>query len=158
MGLCVSIKISTQAQRLNTEQFWYLLEFRSFSIPYHCSQNPCGSNEICDDNIDSYSCVCKPDFTGEKCKTKIDDCDGDPFKNYATTLSHVTVEKVSLEQDVKLMLMTVMESYVRMVEPVKMESLHFLAYVHVVLLEQDVKLMLMTVMELYVTMVEPVKM
>ena len=39
-----------------------------------------------------------------------------------STLSHVTVQMVSLKQDVKLMLMIVMGSFVRMVGLVKMKS------------------------------------
>ena len=62
----------------------YLLDFKHFSIPDHHAKHPCGSNEIYDDNINSYSCRCQADFTGEKCETKIDDCNQDPCKNYGT--------------------------------------------------------------------------
>ena len=48
------------------------------------AKKPCGNNGDCDDNIDSYSCRCQPDFTGTNCETQIDDCIGIICENNGT--------------------------------------------------------------------------
>ena len=57
----------------------YRLVFYS-EIPFlqidPCTTNPCENNAECDDNIDSYSCRCKSDYTGTNCETQIDDSAG----------------------------------------------------------------------------------
>ena len=65
---------------------------------------------------------------------------------------------VSLERNVKLILMNVMELSVRMVELAKMESTLSHVTAMIGTLETCVKLILMNVMELSVKMVEPVRM
>ena len=79
----------------------------------------------CEDGINSYSCECKEGFSGARCEINVDDCDGVICQNGGACQDGIKsflayVHVVLLEQDVKLMLMTVMELYVRMVEPVKM--------------------------------------
>lgn len=33
-----------------------------------CAANPCGSNGICVDGIDDFTCQCKPGYTGRRCQ------------------------------------------------------------------------------------------
>ena len=38
----------------------------------------------CEDGINSYSCECKEGFTGARCETNVDDCDGVICQNGGT--------------------------------------------------------------------------
>ncbi|XP_039201512.1 cadherin EGF LAG seven-pass G-type receptor 3 isoform X1 [Crotalus tigris] len=48
------------------------------SVPNSCESNPCPANSICQDQWQSYSCVCKPGYYGGSC---LDACQLNPCKN-----------------------------------------------------------------------------
>ena len=41
-----------------------------------CLSSPCVSTGQCVDRVDSFTCNCEPDYTGQLCQTNIDDCEG----------------------------------------------------------------------------------
>ena len=44
------------------------IEFRAVDVD-ECSSFPCQNDGSCTDYVDSYTCECQPDFTGEDCET-----------------------------------------------------------------------------------------
>ena len=42
----------------------------------NCVGVDCSRNGQCVDDVDSFSCTCDPDFTGDRCQTTINDCLG----------------------------------------------------------------------------------
>ncbi|XP_078614593.1 sushi, von Willebrand factor type A, EGF and pentraxin domain-containing protein 1-like [Branchiostoma floridae x Branchiostoma japonicum] len=54
-----------------------------------CQSNPCLNWATCVDGKDSYTCTCRPGFTGVLCETDIDDCSTNPCGFNATCLDRV---------------------------------------------------------------------
>ncbi|KAG8128138.1 hypothetical protein E2320_015004 [Naja naja] len=50
------------------------------TVPNPCESNPCPANSICQDQWQSFSCVCKPGYYGGSC---LDACQLNPCKNKA---------------------------------------------------------------------------
>ena len=47
-----------------------------------CRRNPCGGNGLCQSSgFDSFTCLCKPGYYGDRCQIEIDACFGDPCEN-----------------------------------------------------------------------------
>ncbi|XP_066282461.1 uncharacterized protein [Branchiostoma lanceolatum] len=49
-----------------------------------CASNPCLNNGTCSDGVNSYTCVCRPGFTGTRCETDISECASSPCRNGGT--------------------------------------------------------------------------
>ena len=49
-----------------------------------CASNPCQNGGTCVDGINSYTCNCNPENTGDRCELNIDKCASRPCLNGAT--------------------------------------------------------------------------
>ncbi|XP_030844550.1 uncharacterized protein LOC579853 isoform X8 [Strongylocentrotus purpuratus] len=49
-----------------------------------CSPDPCENGGICNDGVNTFTCVCDPGYTGPTCGTDINDCSPDPCENGGT--------------------------------------------------------------------------
>ena len=59
-----------------------------------CDTNPCQNDALCFIHDDSYECYCVPDFHGERCQYKYNDCMLPPLpklvsRNFSKSIHHV---------------------------------------------------------------------
>nr|XP_022341271.1 fibropellin-1-like isoform X5 [Crassostrea virginica] len=54
-----------------------------------CESNPCQNGASCVDDLNMYSCVCKPGFVGTHCESEINECDSNPCQNGASCVDEV---------------------------------------------------------------------
>lgn len=54
-----------------------------------CDPNPCKNNAKCNDYVNSYSCTCKPGFSGTNCETNDEDCTESSCMNGGTCIDGV---------------------------------------------------------------------
>lgn len=51
--------------------------------------DPCQNGGSCVDGVNTFSCLCLPGFTGDRCQTDMDECLSEPCKNGGTCSDYV---------------------------------------------------------------------
>ena len=46
-----------------------------------CASQPCKNGATCNDGINSFTCTCRPGFTGGKCEIEMNECASTPCQN-----------------------------------------------------------------------------
>ncbi|CAH2315845.1 crumbs homolog 2 isoform X5 [Pelobates cultripes] len=54
-----------------------------------CTQNPCKNNGTCMPQTGSYTCLCKPGYTGQHCEVNVNECASNPCRNEAICVDKV---------------------------------------------------------------------
>ena len=82
-----SLKRISNIVGLNQKDYTYKFSLNFLYCPGmidECESDPCLNGGTCEDAVNSYSCSCHSEFTGDRCETNIHSCYGEICKNNGT--------------------------------------------------------------------------
>lgn len=75
---------------LHTVVTFYNAQLFFFCLTDDCMDQPCVGNTTCRDGINSFTCVCPPSMTGQRCETYLSACANKPCRNGGVCLDDIS--------------------------------------------------------------------